>query len=143
MSSVVPAEPRRGGSLIAFLLGLAFVATVHVIACAIHAPDLTHPPVASASQQLSGALLGDCPDDASHSHHHSDGSPGCCSPEEYLCDAPARTQPLLLLLLGLAGLAWVKRHALAVRLARVTSLLALPPPLSGPALLRLACVSRT
>ncbi|MFG2302438.1 hypothetical protein [Actinacidiphila glaucinigra] len=143
MSSVVAAEPRRRGSLIAFLLGLAFVATVHVIACAIHAPDLTHPRQASASQHPSSALLGDCSDDAPHGHHHSDDFPGCYSPEEYVCDAPARPQSLLLLLLGLAGLAGAKHHTLAVHLGRVTSLFALPPPLSGPALLRLACVSRT
>lgn len=130
-------------------MGLAFVVMAHAIFCVV--PELNgqpaHPAMAAAADagphavDVAESSMG-CPaDDVGH-----DGIAGCCGQHAGCASAaPSRwgSATSLTGTVDLAALDLVRDYAAQVRPAAAALAYALPPPLTGTAVLRMACVSRT
>jgi hypothetical protein len=138
----VEAGSRKRGSLVALLVGLTLVAAVHVFACAGHAHEGHHAPIAASATAAVPHAVDRSPELVAHDNG-TGGSHDCCCPASHVCDGPLRTRQLSLLLLGLAVLACAMPYEWPGPGGTGRRPSPAPPPRAGAVLLQLACVSRT
>lgn len=136
--------------MIALLMGLTFVILAHVIFCAVSELDgqRVHPAMAATADARPHGVQGadraestlGCPvDDVGH------GVAGCCGHTSCAYAVPSRSGPATSMIgtIDLAALGLVRAYAAQVHPAAAMLSYALPPPLTGTAVLRMACISRT